>query len=159
MPTHAGMMGWRDLLLTRDRGCDSLLTGRTRAIDRGRGDVRRRCRIVVRSPLPDAIVGGNENRWRVGVSGRYGLGTTVEGMLGRRGSMRGSLVSAGLIRTLRIWENYLVIDVTFLEILTYSTGLADIVKVVDGERREENRNDLRAFKMFATTWHVKYLGL
>ena len=83
------------------------------------------------SPLPDAIVGRNENRWRIGVCGRYGLGTTIEGMLGRRGPMRGSLVSAGLIRTLRTWETYLEIDVTFLPVLTYSTGLADIVKVVD----------------------------
>lgn len=87
---------------------------------------------MVRSPSPDAIVGGNENRWRVGVCGRYGLRTTVEGMLGRGASMRGSLVSAGLIRTLRIWETYLEIDVTFLQVLTDSTGLADIVRVVDG---------------------------
>ena len=157
MPTRAGMMGWRDFRAVRC--CDSLLTGSTRAVDRGRGDVRRRCRIVVRSPLPDAIVGRNENRWRVSVCGRYGLGTTVEGMLGRRGSMRGSLGSAGFIRTLRIWETDLEIDATFLQVLTYSTGLADIVKVVDGDSREENRNDLRAFEMFATTWHVKYLGL
>ena len=39
----------------------------------------------------------------------------------------------------RIWETYLEIGVTLLWILTFSTGLAVIVKVNDSKKREWER--------------------